>query len=249
LDEPLGFSQTARFHIQKTLPLGPAFPLRPCLDREGRIFASLHDLLLNRLQVLRSRLVEASANFQQDDWFHDLRGYIADCVSLVDVTLHQLYFKAQYDPLPGWKFDAAVLGDRYGRRLFDKLRWVGQITGRPLDDAGRERATLATTKALRNHMSHFDPPCLCFTLEDAAQWLNNVHDIATLIWKIRTRAGSPLNSRLTALLLAPKVAFVPLDPSLQRAPQSEGVGYASSAFVANGQPPSSVCFLRQPGTR
>jgi hypothetical protein len=58
------------------------------------------------------------------EWFLDLRTLVSDTVSLVEITLNQLYLKAEYDPLPGWKFDREKLGNRHGRRFKDKLAWV-----------------------------------------------------------------------------------------------------------------------------
>ena len=91
-------------------------------------------------------------------WFHGLRMLLNECVTIVDITLHQLYFKAEYGPRPaGWAFDPDKLVQRQGRRLTDKLNWLAKITGKPLDDARDEVASFVTLKDIRNHFSHFDP--------------------------------------------------------------------------------------------
>ena len=55
--------------------------------------------------------------------FTHLRMLLNECVSIVDITLHQLYFKAEYGPKPaGWTFDPDRLGRRHGVRLKDKLQ-------------------------------------------------------------------------------------------------------------------------------
>src|SRR5208283_4655980 len=80
-------------------------------------------------------------------WFHALRMLLNECVSIVDITLHQLYFKAEYGPSPvGWTFDSDRLGPRHGVRLKDKLQWINKITGKPLDDARDEVASFVILK-------------------------------------------------------------------------------------------------------
>lgn len=211
------------------LPLGSSFPLRPALDREGMCVSSIQLSLQQRVLQLRTRLVDTSAAFDSLDWIHDLRAFLSDLVSLVDVTLHQLYIKAEYDPLPTWAFCRARLGPRTGVRLSDKVRWVHEITKRPLDDAASELSVLARVKAVRNHLQHFDPPCFCYSIEDAVGWLNAAPSVAMLALKIRRCIGSPPSFRLLELLVAPTA--VPSYPrSEERRPQPSTVGYASSTW-------------------
>lgn len=215
--------------LQMTTTLGSSFPLVPRLDREGYAYNSFQLMILRRMGTLRRALVENSDDYVSTDWFQDLRSLVAECVSLIDVTLHQLYFKAAHSPLPGWRFERERLGDRHARRLKDKLGWVHQITGRSLN-ADAEVRTLTEIKEIRNHLQHFDPPCFCYTLEDAARWLNAVSDIAALAWKMRTCLGSPLCMPLVELLVSPPVLFVPKDPSRRRLPQGDDVGYGSTRW-------------------
>ena len=211
------------------LPLGPSFPLRPALDREGVCVSSIQLSLQQRILQLRSRLIDTSAAFDSLDWIHDLRAFLSDLVSLIDMTLHQLYIKAEYDPLPTWAFSPARLGPRHGVRLADKLRWVHEISHRSLDDSGSELSVLASLKAVRNHLQHFDPPCFCFSIEDAVGWLNAAPSVAMLAIKIRRCLGSPPSFRLLELLVAPLAA--PSYPrSEERLPQPPSVGYASSTW-------------------
>lgn len=206
--------------------LGDRFPLVPLLDREGVIYPSFQLPILGRIVKLRRQLIESSDTYQSYDWLQDLRALVSECVSLVDITLHQVYFKAQYDPLPGWSFDQDRLGNRHGRRLLDKLGWVHKITNETLNWSSDDKKAFAEIKNLRNHLSHFDPPCFCFTLEDAARWLNQVKTVGRLNWQIRTAVRSPLSVPLIELLLAEDVVFVPRTEA-RRIPQPDNVGYGS----------------------
>jgi len=155
--------------------------------------------------------------------------FFADCVSLIDVTLHQTYVKAQFDLPSEWIFDPAKLGTRHGRRMSDKLRWIGLIAGRPLDDAFAEVGALNLIRKLRNHVQHFDPPCFAFTMEEVATWLNQAPKIGCLAWKIRDRLKSPLNTTLVELVVAPEVAFVPKD-ARPRGHHGCDVGHVSTCW-------------------
>lgn len=95
--------------LQTPTSLGAGFPLVPRLDREGMTFSSFQAPLQNRIIRLRTRLLERSHDFTTDEWFDDLRSLVGECICLIDSTLHQLYFKAQYSPRPGWKFEPARL--------------------------------------------------------------------------------------------------------------------------------------------
>ncbi|MBK9002204.1 MAG: hypothetical protein IPM35_41320 [Myxococcales bacterium] len=214
---------TLKFQIPTTI--GDKFPIVPLIDREGTAISSPQRAIQTRILALRERLVGQSSSFESDEWFQDLRNLFSECTSLVDVTLHQTYYRAKYNPMTGWAFDAAKLGPPYGRRLVDKLAWVHAITGRHLN-AHEDINGFTRIKNLRNHLQHFDPPCFCFTLEDVATWLNDVKATARLAWKIRLAVGSPLSVPLMQILLAPDVRFVPKD-NRPRQPQPSTVGYAS----------------------
>ncbi len=156
--------------------------------------------------------------------------YMSTIVSVVDNTLHHLYYRAQFESTTeGWHFDEGELGHRRGRRLRDKLRWVGQITGLPLNDCQDEIDTFIRIKDVRNHLVHFDPPTLAFTIEDVASWLNATEGIARLLAAIRTRINQPLCDPLIRLLMARPVEWYPSDPGKRRVPQGVDVGYASSS--------------------
>lgn len=210
--------------------LGSKFPIVPTLDREGTAISSPQLGIQARVLDLRTRLVETSDRFATDSWFQDMRSLVAECVSLVDITLHQLFYKAKYDPLPGWTFDEAKIGPPHARRLAEKLRWVHSITMRQLENTSDEYDSFIHIKDLRNHLQHFDPPCFCFTMEDVARWLNEVLLVARLTWRIRRAVGSSLSVPLIRILLAPEVQFVPQDPARPRLPQPANVGYASTRW-------------------
>lgn len=209
---------------------GARFPIKPQIDREGYVFGGLQLLLQQDILKARRQLVATSASFRTSEYFNLLRLYFGDCVSLIDITLHQLYIKSEFDPLPGWRFDKETLGTRFGRRLNDKFCWVGVITGRPLDDAREEIEAFNIIKRLRNHLLHFDPPCFAYTMEEVATWLNHARRIAMLAWKIRAKLRSPISGPLIELILAPDVLFVPKDPKAQRLPLSSAVGYGSTCW-------------------
>lgn len=225
--------------IQIPVPLGDSFPLVPVLDREGFQWTSFQEPLQRSVLGLRHRLVEWSDRAPSDaEWISAIRALVSDCVALVDITLHQLYFKAQYDPLPNWTFDPHALGDREGRRLGDKLRWVGQITGKPLSGPkyNAARKGFDRIREVRNHLNHFDPPCFACTTEDLAGWLNCTRDVALLLWEIRRAASASLSTPMIELLLAPAVKPVPANPNAKRSPQPSDVGYGSVRWPARPSP-------------
>src|SRR5205085_6350509 len=99
------------------------------------------------------------------EWVNDMRMLLNDCISLVDVTLHQLYFAAEYRLKKHWHFDAEKLGQRHGIRISDKFRWIGLITGSPLDNAKSEIDSFNVLRGVRNHLNHFDPPCVVISVD------------------------------------------------------------------------------------
>ena len=216
--------------MQTPLPLGSHFPIVPSIDREGHIYSSLQGMLQKSIIETRQRLISESDQFSTPSWFNLLRMYIMDCVSIIDMTLHHIYTKAEFDPLPGWNFDVVSLGDRNGRRLVDKLRWVGQITGNPLNDAEVELKSFHRLREIRNHLQHFDPPCFGLSLEDVTSWINFSSLVGRLAWKIRKKIGSPLTPNLIALIVAPDVCFVPKRPDWPRKAQPADVGYGSTRW-------------------
>lgn len=219
--------------------LGPKFPMAPTLDREGMFYISFQGLLVNRILNLRQWLVENSHITQTEEWFQNFRSVVSEAVSLTDNTLHQIYFKAQHDPLPGWKFQPEILGERHGRRLMDKLKWVYQITGNELN-ARDEIAALGIIKDLRNHLQHFDPPCFACSLEEVAEWLNALHLVIQLNLHIRQCASALPSIKLIELLLQPMVKFAPKDSTQSRVPRPSYCGYASTsaAMLAAGTLPT-----------
>jgi len=187
---------------------GNKYPIHPLLQREGRLYTSFQPQLIRRITRERTRLIEMSDKSLSDDWIFDLRNLISDSISLLDIALNQLYIKAEYDPMPGWKFDKGVLGERHGRRLNDKFKWIYQITGNILN-AESEKENLEILKDLRNHFMHFDPPSIVITLEEATNWLNQIIDIGRLIVKIRRAIKVDISVALINFLLQKEAIFVP----------------------------------------
>jgi hypothetical protein len=215
------------------MPFGGAFPIAPTLDREGSVYLSLQAPLMENVVKLYAQLVAHSDQAPGLDmvWLNSFRMLLNDCVSLVDVTLHQLYFMAQNRGAEfGWDFDPQKLGERHGMRVKDKLAWIGKITKRPLGDAQNEVRSFIVLKDLRNHLTHFDPPCFAYTMEDAVGWLNRVADVGRLLWKMRHKMNAQLTPLLIQVILLQPVMFVPSDPSAPRVPQPAGVGYGSTTW-------------------
>lgn len=216
-----------------TLPFGESFPIKPSIDREGVAFGTFQTALQENIVRLFHQLVDAShlaLEVSGLDWFHCLRMIINDCVTIVDITLHQLYYKAEYLPKAHWKFDRAGLKKRNGMRIMDKFNWIGKITGRGLDDAVEEKKRFRLLKNIRNHMNHFDPPCFAFTLKDAEEWLSHVPHIGRLLWKMRMKMDEPPTRGIVEMITLPVVAFVSRNESDPPFPQERAVGYSSSTW-------------------
>ncbi len=212
---------------------GKEFPLVPKIDREGIAFSSMQGFLQGLVLKVRTSLVERSDTMLalDSDWMHDLLSYLNSSVSVVETTLHQLYYKGKYDKFAmGWRFDEEKVGPPTVGRFLDKIKWVNKITGKALDNVEKELNALKRLKYVRNHLNHFDPPVFACTIEDVAGWLNCTEEIAQLLWKIRTRSSAGLNPSLIRLLLAPRVEYVPHDPGKKRAPQAQDIGYGSCVW-------------------
>ncbi len=223
-------SGTLRF--QTPLPF-PNFPLVPTLDCEGMIFVSFQSPMQKNILRLHRVLVEESHRImghQVLEWVNDMRMLLNECISLVDVTLHQLYFAAQYKPKANWRFDPDKLGQRHGIRISDKLHWIGLITGTPLDNARDEVDSFNVLRGIRNHFNHFDPPCVAISIDDAADWLNRVPTIGHLLWKIRAKLEAHLSRELVEIMLLPIVKVNPRNPQLPRSKQASDAGYRSSTW-------------------
>lgn len=207
------------------------FPIEPAIDREGVAFSNVTLHLQKTLLDLRPKLVHESRGLFDvgtGPWLRDLMAYFNAAVSLIEVTLNMIYYKAKHEASQyGWKFDETTLGPTHGRRLADKIAWIGAITTSHLNNAEREVKSFKRLKEVRNHLHHFDPPVFAYTIEDVAGWLNQLKDIAELVWKIREKINVPLSEHLIEMLLSPEVEAVPKDPSKRRAPQPPSVGYAS----------------------
>ena len=241
IDIQMGFH---KFDLNSTEALGVVVPLNQAygkkypitlkLDREGHLYKSLQNGLIKHILKNRKKLVEESNKALTVDWILDLRNLISDTVSLVDITLNQLYTKAEYDPLPHWNFDKVKLGDKFGRRFKDKLKWVHQISGNPLDNARDELISFNNLRRIRNHMMHFDPPSFVVTLEEIEIWLNQIIDVAFLLAKIRDKIGITSSESLATMMLQKDVLFIPEKYFAQRLPlNSQETGYLSSCWPEN----------------
>lgn len=196
---------------------GDNYPIDLNLQREGHLYTSFQRQLTHRIISERSRLIENSDSSLTDKWVFDLRSLVSDCISLLDITLNQLYIKAEYAPLPHWNFDKKKLGSRHGRRLVDKLKWIFQISQNRLN-IEREKESLFSLRDLRNHLMHFDPPSLIITLEEANLWLNQIIDIGLILIKIREAIGAEVSSSLVNFILQEEVSFNPKNMGRNRSP-------------------------------
>ncbi|MGH2666642.1 hypothetical protein [Flavobacterium sp.] len=209
---------------------GEKYPISPKLNREGHSFTTMQPQLLHRIVTLRNKLIENSHLALEDDWFFDLRSLINETVSIVEITLNQIYNKAEYNPLPNWKFDKTKLGEKHGRRFEDKLSWIFKISGNHL---GAENYIEAVNnlRELRNHMMHFDPPSLVITIEEASIWLNQVIDVGYLLIRMRKAIGAEVSLQLINFILQKEVMFIPEVHFSKRLPLGNpDFDYASSTW-------------------
>ena len=226
-----GTTEALTIFLPQNQMYGDNYPINLKIDREGHLYSSMQRALIQRIISIRKKLVEQSNDALLTDWLFDLRNLIGDTVSVVDITLHQLYNKAQYDPLPQWSFSKEKVGEKFGRRFTDKLRWIGQITGNPLDNASEELSSFHNLREIRNHMMHFDPPSLAVPLEEAAIWLNQIIDVAFLLKKIRDKIGVDGSTAILNFMLQKEVDFVPRPPFTARLPlNSRESGYLCSCW-------------------
>lgn len=218
--------------IALEMPFGDAFPIQPAIDREGAMFSSFQLQIQNNVLRLHREVVDQSHKAADTTgvWLSNLRMLVNESIALIDITLHQLYFMAEYKPSPNWVFSKEKLGERAGRRLIDKFKWITQITGNPLDDAEREISRFKELKDLRNHLNHFDPPCFAYTIEDVANWLNIVPDVGRLLWKIRKRLDVQLSDPLIQIILLPEVSINPRNAGVVRPNQKDDSGYSSAVW-------------------
>lgn len=211
----------------------PNFPLIPTLESEGMVFSSFQNPIQNNILRLHAKLVRTSYAMLDNnviEWVNDMRMLLNDSVSVVEITLHQLYFAAKYGLRQNWSFDEDLLGSRYGVRMKDKFRWIGQITGKPLDNAENEIRSFNFLKAIRNHFNHFDPPCFVISIDDAADWLNRIASIGHLLWKIREKLDAQLSRELLEIVLLRRVVIKPKLSMNKRLSQRKGAGYSSSTW-------------------
>jgi hypothetical protein len=218
---------TLTFNLETNL--GEGFPFKPNIDREGIACASFQMPMQKNIVKLHKALVNDSNTFLEydSDWLTNLRTLISDSVTLVDMTLHQLYYAAKYGASPTLTFDYEKLGSPNGRRIADKLKWIYPITGKPLDDVAEEIAAFNKIKKVRNHLTHFDPPCFALTIDDVVTLLNMFPLYGRFLWKIRNKIGVNITSDIISILLLPTVVVVPKHKDLPRHKQGDNVGYSS----------------------
>jgi hypothetical protein len=210
---------------------GDRYPIKPKLDREGHIFTTFQPSLIKRIIRQRKSLIENSDQALFSDWILDLRSLINDCVSLVDINLNQFYNKAEYDPLEGWIFEKDKVGAKNNRRINDKLAWIRQISGNPLN-IEKEFTHFNNLRKLRNHLNHFDPPTLVVTLEEATEWLNDVLYIGQILLKFRQAINVQFSLLIIELICQKEAKFNPEPAFKNRLPITDS-GYKTSIWPEN----------------
>ncbi|HRE76237.1 MAG TPA: hypothetical protein PLL09_00285 [Flavobacterium sp.] len=210
---------------------GEKYPISPKLIREGHTFTSLQPQLLQRITKIRTKLIENSADSLTDDWFFELRSLISDSISLVEITLNQIYIMAEYNPLANWNFQKEKLGERHGRRFEDKLGWIYQISGNHLG-AEKYLPSFHNLRELRNHLMHFDPPSLIVTIEEATIWLNQIIDVGWLLIKMRKAVGTEISIPLINFILQKEAVFNPEPHCVDRLP----IGTGNSDYISSTWP-------------
>jgi hypothetical protein len=209
---------------------GESYPIKPKLDREGHFFTTFQPQLINRIIRNRTALIENSDTALHYDWVLDLRTLINDTISLLEITLNQIYIKAEFDPLDGWTFDKTIVGEKHGRRMNDKLKWIRQICGNNLDIES-EKNSLENLRELRNHFNHFDPPSLVITIEEATEWVNQIIDIGVILIKIRKAMNLTMFTPLINFILQKEAIFNPEPAFIERLKlNSKQSGYHSSTW-------------------
>lgn len=200
--------------------LGENYPITPKLNREGIIISSFFDAFIVRITKHRINLVETSDRFFTFEWLFQLKDLINDAISSLEIVLHLIYNKAQFNPVNNWVFDKDKLGSKYGRRFKDKLKWVGQISGKSFN-IEKQQKSLFWLQELRNHLNHFDPPSFCVSMEECADILNSILDIGMVHLTMRKTLGLGASINLINLVLQPLVVFKPEEKFTRRAPLDE----------------------------
>jgi hypothetical protein len=213
--------------------MGEDFPLVPMIDREGFAMGDMQSLVELNIVALFNEMISAShlAPHPRSGWLTKFRLFVSDCITAVEIMLHKIYLLAEYRAKDlGWNFNKLELGPRRGVRVADKLQWISKVSGKPFALRPDTHASFKKLKELRNHLSHFDPPCFAATLVEVCAWLNQVRDIGDIIWSIRRHFRQQLSESTVALLLLPEVRFsgkVLFDREVPEHDQTIGYGSAS----------------------
>ena len=199
--------------VKMRLPLsslGDKFPIVPMIDREGFAIADMQTLVEQNIASLFRNLLNTShlAPDPRSGWLTNFRLFVSECITAVDMMLHKVHLLAEYraDDL-GWHFDAKTMGSRHGTRMIDKFKWVSQVSGRPFALTPSVRRTFGQIKDLRNHLSHFDPPCFAATMVEVCAWLNSVQGIGDVLWAIRKHLRQQLSESTVNILMLPRVEY------------------------------------------
>jgi hypothetical protein len=78
--------------------LGESFPITPTLCREGFMIGSFLEDYLRRIIDERNKLIDDSNNIFSFEWFFRFKDLINNAFNSLEVALHLVYNKAQFDP-------------------------------------------------------------------------------------------------------------------------------------------------------
>ena len=195
------------FQIDLKSIYGATNPVSVTITEPTIFVTSMMATLFRHIIFKRNELVHRSSELFKLEWLIDFRNLISDTISLADITFNRLHYKAEFDKPAAWKFDKNDIGERFGRRIMDKISWVFKITGNNLPDISIEKAALNNLKELRNLLMHFDPAHFEIKLKDLPKYLNDIVEIGHFIFKIRKTIEAEISSELIFYLLQPNVVY------------------------------------------
>jgi hypothetical protein len=162
------------FEIDLKEIYGTANPVSTTITEPTIFVTSMMATLFRHIVTKRSELVHNSSELFRLEWLIDFRNLIADTISLIDITFNRIHYRAEFDKPTTWTFNKADVGERFGRRIMDKIRWIHLITGNTLPTIANEKTALNNLKELRNQLMHFDPAHFEIKLRELPKYFNDI---------------------------------------------------------------------------
>lgn len=187
---------------------GTNYPIKQLkLNHPGRVITSMISILTLNIKDQHCKLVNSSNEIMTANWILDFRRIVIDIVSLFDITLNALHFKAQYYPSDNWIFDEDKFGRRFNIRFTDKFKWVNQIVNQDFSEPELV-SKFMKLKELRNHLSHFDPCHFVYDIYSIAYFMNLIPQMGELLYKIRKAIKALPSSELIELIVLKKIIVI-----------------------------------------